>query len=68
MKTQRVVPLALTQHGMKLAMCDPFDIKTLDKMEQTSGIKPIPYLALEDEFEAFLEAHLQEESPESKIG
>ena len=36
-------------------MCDPFDLRTLDAVERITGLKPVPYLALEDEFEQFLE-------------
>ncbi len=69
MKSHRVVPLEVNEQGLKLAMCDPFDLKTIDTIERVGGIKPIPCLALEDEFEEFLEAHLQQEqSPETKIG
>ena len=37
-------------------MCDPFDLRTLDAVERITGLKPVPYLALEDEFEQFLES------------
>ncbi|MGI6241728.1 MAG: Response regulator PleD [Candidatus Omnitrophica bacterium ADurb.Bin292] len=51
----RVMPVEVTEGAVKLAMCDPFDIRTLDMIERITGLKPIPCLALEDEFEVFLE-------------
>ncbi len=56
-RSHRVVPVALTGEGVKLGMCDPFDLKTLDAIERITRLKPIPCLALEDEFEAFLERY-----------
>jgi len=54
-QSHRVVPVEVSQDSMKLAMCDPFDLKTLDAVERITGLKPVPCLALEDEFEFFLE-------------
>ncbi|MFA6599528.1 MAG: diguanylate cyclase [Candidatus Omnitrophota bacterium] len=62
-KTRRVVPLMIQDGRLSLAMCDPFDLHTLDAIEQITGMKPVPSLALEDEFEEFLEKavdHLSE--------
>jgi len=60
----RVVPIGIVEGSVKLAMCDPFDIKILDTVERITGFKPMPYLALEDEFEEFLSNLL----PESERG
>ena len=30
---------------------NPFDLRTLDTIERITGLRPVPYLALEDEFE-----------------
>ncbi|MBI3313706.1 MAG: response regulator [Candidatus Omnitrophica bacterium] len=68
MKSHRVVPVEATDHGIRLAMCDPFDLRTLDAIERITGLKPIPCLALEDEFEEFIEKRSQELTREEKIG
>jgi diguanylate cyclase (GGDEF)-like protein len=57
-RMRRVVPLMLKDDKLNLAMCDPFDLHTLDAIEQITGMKPVPSLALEDEFEEFLEKHI----------
>ena len=54
----RVIPIEIHEGSIKLAMCDPFDLKTIDMIERITNLKPIPFLALEDEFEAFLEQHM----------
>jgi DNA-binding response OmpR family regulator len=51
----RVVPIGVTEGSVRIAMCDPFDLRTLDTIERITGFKPVPYLALEDEFEQFLD-------------
>lgn len=51
----RVVPIGVSEGSVRLAMCDPFDLRTMDTVERITGLKPVPYLALEDEFEQFLE-------------
>lgn len=61
MRSHRVVPLGIVGRQLKLAMCDPFDLKTLDAIERISDFKPVPCLALEDEFEAFVESQTSEE-------
>ncbi|MDD5217599.1 MAG: response regulator [Candidatus Omnitrophica bacterium] len=68
MKTHRVIPLETIHNNLKLAMCDPFDLKAADTIERISGLKPIPCLALEDEFEEFLETHIQEFEHEQVAG
>lgn len=68
MKSHRVVPVQTTDHGLRLAMCDPFDLRTLDAIERITGLKPIPCLALEDEFEAFIERRSGELTREEKTG
>lgn len=55
-RSHRVVPLELRGEWLRLGMCDPFDLRTIDSIERITGHKPMPCLALEDEFEAFLEA------------
>lgn len=65
MKMRRVAPLEISDNRLKLAMCDPFDIKTLDAIEQISGLKPVPLLALEDEFEQFIENLPQDRAEEA---
>ncbi len=59
----RVVPVEVTGGMIKLAMCDPFDLKLLDRIEQITRLKPVPCLTLEDEFELFLEQHFRADSP-----
>ncbi len=64
----RVVPIGIAEGTVRIAMCDPFDLRTLDAMERITGLRPVPYLALEDEFEYFLETlvpgHDSESHPE----
>ncbi|MBI3314142.1 MAG: response regulator [Candidatus Omnitrophica bacterium] len=67
-KSHRVVPLEATGQGIRLAMCDPFDLRTVDTIERITGLKPIPCLALEDEFEEFIEKRSQDLTREEKIG
>jgi len=59
----RIVPVSVTEVTVKLAMCDPFDIKTLDMIERVTGLKPVPHLALEDEFEQFFETRIPPAEP-----
>lgn len=56
-RSHRVVPVENTSDGLRLGMCDPFDLKTLDSIERITNLKPIPCLALEDEFEEFMERY-----------
>ncbi len=51
----RALPVEVVSGTLKVAMCDPFDVKTLDTIERITGLKPAPCLALEDEFERYLE-------------
>lgn len=60
----RVVPIEIREGSIKLAMCDPFNTKTLEMVERITGLKPVVYFALEDEFDQFLERCL----PESEKG
>ncbi len=55
----RVVPVEVTDGMIKLAMCDPFDLKLLDRVEQITRLKPVPCLTLEDEFEIFIAEHFK---------
>ena len=59
----RVVPIGVSEGSVRIAMCDPFDLRTLDTVERITGLKPVPYLALEDEFEQFLETLALERDP-----
>lgn len=68
MRSHRVVALEVVAKTVKLGMCDPFDLRTLDSIERITGLKPVPCLTLEDEFEEFLESHEQKFSREEKIG
>ncbi len=61
-EAHRVVPVEATGGMIKLAMCDPFDLKLLDRIEQITRLKPVPCLMLEDEFELFLEEHFRPDS------
>ena len=67
----RVVPVEASEGVLRIAMCDPFDIRTLDTIERITGFKPTPCLALEDEFETFLEGRFPVPethfAPEEKI-
>lgn len=54
-RSHRVVPVQTSGEEIKLGMCDPFDLKTIDAIERITGLKPVPCLTLEDEFEDFLE-------------
>ncbi len=56
-KSRRVIPLEVSEEGLRLAMCDPFDLRTLDAIERITFLKPVPRLALEDEFEEFIERY-----------
>ena len=67
-KSHRVVPIEIVGKEVKLAMCDPFDIRTLDAIERITGFKPVPCLALEDEFEEYIENRTDDFAPEEKIG
>lgn len=61
-RSHRVVPLEASREEIKLGMCDPFDLKTLDAIERITRLKPVPCLTLEDEFEYFLE-RIEDDSP-----
>ena len=68
-EAHRAVPVEIVGDGralaVKIAMCDPFDLKTLDIMERMTNLKPVPCLALEDEFEEFLS---RPETPKERSG
>ncbi len=66
-RSHRVVPVELKEEGLTLGMCDPFDLRTLDSIERITGKKPVPFLALEDEFEEFLERFAGEAFQEEAI-
>ena len=54
-RTHRVSPIRVKEKKLYLAMLDPFDIKTIDYVERITGFKVVPCIALEEEFEQFLE-------------
>lgn len=56
MKTRRIIPLESVQDKLKLGMCDPEDLTTLGEVERITGLKPMPCLMLENQFEEFLES------------
>lgn len=58
-RSHRVLPIEICGEWLRLGMCDPFDLRTMDSIERITGLKPMPCLALEDEFEAFLEKYTQ---------
>ncbi len=64
----RAVPIGVSEGSLRVAMCDPFNLRTLDTIERITGFRPVPYLALEDEFEQFFEALAPETGPEIRIG
>lgn len=66
-KSHRAVPLEIVGDGLRLGMCDPFDLPLLDSIERITGLKPIPCLTLEDEFEEFLEHYVEESTNEEKV-
>jgi diguanylate cyclase (GGDEF)-like protein len=65
--TRRVLPLEVAGDELQLGMCDPYDIRTLDDIERITSLKPVPHLALEDEFEQFLERSEAEFAKEEKL-
>ncbi len=56
-RTHRVLPLESREGRLRLAMCDPFDLRTLDAISRITGLKPSPSLALEEEFSEFVAKH-----------
>lgn len=64
----RVIPIGVTEGSVRIAMCDPFNLRTLDAIERITGLRPVPYLALEDEFEQLLESLAVETEAEIRTG
>jgi len=60
-RTHRVMPVRLKDSKLSVAMVDPFDIKVVDDIEKITAYKVVPLLALENEFEKFLEEHYQQD-------
>ncbi|MBI4395028.1 MAG: diguanylate cyclase [Candidatus Omnitrophica bacterium] len=58
-RAHRVVPLALGDSFLELAMVDPVNHDTIALVEEISGLKVVPKFALENEFEEFLEKNHQ---------
>ena len=54
-RDHRVVPLAIKDEALELAMVDPVDRETIQTVEDISGLRIVPKLTLENEFEEFLE-------------
>ncbi|OGW83625.1 MAG: hypothetical protein A2Z83_05035 [Omnitrophica bacterium GWA2_52_8] len=67
-KAHRIVPLQVSMDHLKVGMCDPFDLKTLDMIEKITGLKPEPYLMLESEFETFSEKYTDGAAAKEKAG
>ena len=67
-RSHRVLPLEIAGETLRLGMCDPFDLRTIDSIERITGLKPVPCLALENEVEEFLERIAKEASLEEKAG
>ena len=67
-RAHRVLPLEIAGNQLRLGMCDPFDLRTIDAIERITGLKPVPCLVLEDEFEEFLERFSKDASLEEKAG
>ena len=63
-RTHRVSPIHVKEKKLYLAMLDPFDIKTIDYVERITGFKVVPCIALEKEFEQFLENNFSRASAE----
>ncbi|MDD5084661.1 MAG: diguanylate cyclase [Candidatus Omnitrophica bacterium] len=61
-RAHRLAPVRLEGKKLFLAMVDPFDIKVIDNVERITGYYVVPLLALEDEFEIFVEKHFQKET------
>ncbi|OGW88794.1 MAG: hypothetical protein A3A73_00340 [Omnitrophica bacterium RIFCSPLOWO2_01_FULL_50_24] len=59
LRAHEVVPVACQGHELVLAMVDPKDRQIIEMIEQSSGLKVTPKLALENELEAFLEKRHQ---------
>lgn len=57
-RSYRAIPLAIEGNWVGVGLCEPFDIRTLDSIERITGLKPVPSLVLEDEFEYFIQQHL----------
>ena len=54
-RTHRVVPLALKDNRLELAMVDPVNQSTIEAVEEITGLHVIPKFILENDFEDFLE-------------
>ena len=65
----RVLPLALTDHTLTLAMADPLDFETISAVRGCTGLKVKPALAAEGEILESIERHYSETSrPEADFG
>ena len=54
-RDHRAVPLAINDDALELAMVDPVDRETIQTVEEISGLRVVPKLTLENEFDEFLE-------------
>lgn len=52
-KRYQVVPLEREVHSLRVGMCNPFDVQSLNAVKRLSGLEPLPVLILESEFETF---------------
>lgn len=54
-KKYNVVPFALNENRLSLAMVDPLDLQTIEFIERKSGYKVIPFISTQKELEKILE-------------
>ena len=59
MRSRKVVPIASDDQGLSLAMCDPDDELTRDAIHRITGLKVLPRLALEEDFDYFINRYLR---------
>ncbi len=65
----RVMPLALYDHTVRLAMADPLDFETISAVKSATGLRVEPALAAENEIlEAIERYYGQSSKPETETG
>jgi len=55
-KTHLIVPFALVENELSLAMVDPMDLPTIDFVERKTGYKVVPFISTEKMITSVLEA------------
>lgn len=68
MRRRRVLPLEVDESTVKVAMSDPMDRPTVEDIEKMTGLKLMPFFALENELEEYLEKHSPESLQEERAG